>query len=50
MARNPRTKLAAVLAAVVATLGMAAVSPASAAHASGGKVVQRMANSHEYCC
>jgi hypothetical protein len=48
MSRNPRTKLAAVVAAVVATLGIFAASPATASHAVGGKTAN--IGSHEWCC
>ena len=47
MARNTKMKIAALACTLAATLGMAAVSPATAAHA--GKVTTNQ-TSHEWCC
>ncbi len=48
MARNTRMKIAALACTLVATLGMAAVSPATAAHA--GKTPISNARDDRYCC
>jgi hypothetical protein len=48
MARNPRTKLAAIAFAAIATLGMIAASPATASHA-GSKGTSKVGD-HSYCC
>ena len=48
MARHTKMKLAALATSFVAALGILAVSPATAAHAGGGKIAS--VGSHEYCC
>jgi hypothetical protein len=47
MARNPRTKLAAIAFAAIAALGVIAASPSTAAHAGSGT---SKVGEHSYCC
>jgi hypothetical protein len=48
MARNTKMKIAALATTLVATLGMAAISPATASHA--GKVSTSNARDNSWCC
>jgi len=48
MARNPRTKLAAIAFAAIAALGVIAASPATASHAGGAKI--HSMRSGDWCC
>jgi hypothetical protein len=51
MARQTKMKIAALVTTVVATLGMAAVSPATASHAGNGHVVSNMRDGGiSWCC
>jgi hypothetical protein len=49
MARNPRTKLAAVAVAAIATLGIIATGPATAS-ANGAKTHTSSMRSDNWCC
>jgi hypothetical protein len=48
MARHTKMKIAALATTLVATLGMAAISPATASHS--GKVVTSNSRDNQWCC
>lgn len=48
MSRNAKMKIAALATTLVATLGMAAISPATASHA--GKVSTSNSRDNQWCC
>ena len=48
MARHTKMKIAALATTLVATLGVAAIAPATASHA--GKVTQTNVRDNQYCC